>query len=151
MHLDNPGRFNMSVADSSFDTWLDGYVAGIPGRKVSIYTEGCLLAFILDVKIMKATANKSTIHDLMKILYERTALKSEGYSEEDYKKIAEEVCGENLDEYFDKYVNGTSTIEGLLTESFDHIGLYISKNENPNYSARKLGFRHNSGTITSIA
>ncbi|MBK6987685.1 MAG: M61 family metallopeptidase [Bacteroidetes bacterium] len=25
-HFDNPGRFNMSVADSSFDTWLDGYV-----------------------------------------------------------------------------------------------------------------------------
>ncbi|MFN5293727.1 MAG: M61 family peptidase, partial [Flavobacteriia bacterium] len=37
-HLDNPGRFSMSVAAASFDTWLDGYVPGAPGRKVSIYT-----------------------------------------------------------------------------------------------------------------
>ncbi|MBK6527068.1 MAG: hypothetical protein IPG07_16880 [Crocinitomicaceae bacterium] len=25
-HFDNFGRFNYSVAESSFDTWLDGYV-----------------------------------------------------------------------------------------------------------------------------
>ncbi|NBP75696.1 MAG: M61 family peptidase, partial [Crocinitomicaceae bacterium] len=41
-HFDNPGRFTYSVAQSSYDTWLDGYVPGVPGRKVSIYTEGCL-------------------------------------------------------------------------------------------------------------
>src|SRR5690554_3271411 len=38
-HMDNFGRFNYSVAQSSFDTWLDGYVPGAPRRKVSIYTE----------------------------------------------------------------------------------------------------------------
>ena len=42
-HFDNHGRFNHSVGESSFDTWLDGYVKGVPGRKVSIYVEGCLL------------------------------------------------------------------------------------------------------------
>ena len=41
-HFHNGGRHNMSVADSSFDTWLDGYVQGVPNRKVSIYTEGAL-------------------------------------------------------------------------------------------------------------
>ena len=40
-HIDNAGRFNHSVSESSYDTWLDGYVPGIPGRKVSIYDEGC--------------------------------------------------------------------------------------------------------------
>ena len=33
-HFDNPARFNYSVAQSSFDTWLDGYVPGAPNRKV---------------------------------------------------------------------------------------------------------------------
>ena len=28
-----------SVAESSYDLWLDGYEKGIPGRKVSIYNE----------------------------------------------------------------------------------------------------------------
>ena len=34
-HFHNDGRKHYSVAESSFDTWLDGYVPGIPGRKVS--------------------------------------------------------------------------------------------------------------------
>jgi predicted metalloprotease with PDZ domain len=50
-HFDNFGRFNYSVAESSFDTWLDGYVPGAPNRKVSIYNEGSLLAFVTDMKI----------------------------------------------------------------------------------------------------
>ena len=45
-HFFNYGAQNMSVADSSFDTWIDGYERGIPNRKSSIYTEGCLLAFV---------------------------------------------------------------------------------------------------------
>ena len=68
-HLDNFGRFNYSVRESSFDTWLDGYVPGAPNRKISIYTEGCLLALITDVFIMQNTNAKSNLDDLMKRLY----------------------------------------------------------------------------------
>ena len=50
-HFDNPARFYTSVGDSSFDTWLDGYISGAPGRKLSIYVEGCLLAFVTDFMI----------------------------------------------------------------------------------------------------
>lgn len=35
-HFENFGRQNKSLAESSIDLWLDGYVAGIPNRKVSI-------------------------------------------------------------------------------------------------------------------
>ena len=31
-HLMNYGRFNLSVADSGFDSWLDGYKMGTPDR-----------------------------------------------------------------------------------------------------------------------
>ena len=54
-HLNNPGRLNMSVAASSFDTWLDGYRLGVPGRKGSIYVEGAVLAFLCDCRIMATT------------------------------------------------------------------------------------------------
>ena len=46
-HFNNFGRFNYSVAESSIDTWLDGYVKGVPNRKTSIYNEGALFAFLL--------------------------------------------------------------------------------------------------------
>src|SRR6476659_10108647 len=48
-HFHNYGRYNLSVADSSWETWLDGYVPGAPYRKTSIYDEGNLVAFMLDV------------------------------------------------------------------------------------------------------
>ena len=38
-HFHNYGRFNLYVAASSFDTWLDGYFPGTPYRKTSIYDE----------------------------------------------------------------------------------------------------------------
>ena len=54
---------NYSVAQSSFDTWLDGYVKGNPGRKGSIYTEGALIAFMTDVFILQNTNNKKSLND----------------------------------------------------------------------------------------
>ncbi|MEZ4936780.1 MAG: hypothetical protein R2799_04220, partial [Crocinitomicaceae bacterium] len=64
-HFDNFGRFNLSVAESSWDTWIDGYVAGVPNRKVSIYNEGAILAFVCDMKIRKNSGNKFNLHDVM--------------------------------------------------------------------------------------
>src|SRR3989344_3150974 len=62
-HFDNFGRFNLSVADSSFDTWLDGYAPGIPNRKTNIYDEGNLLAFVTDMFIRKNSGNKNSLDD----------------------------------------------------------------------------------------
>ena len=85
-HFDNPARFNYSVGDSSFDTWLDGYTPGAPGRKVSIYTEGCLLAFVTDMKIRQATKDQYGIQEVMKQLYFNFAEKGMGYTWQDYQE-----------------------------------------------------------------
>ena len=45
-HFHNDGRNHYPVSESSWDTWLDGYTGGIPGRKVSIYVEGLSLIHI---------------------------------------------------------------------------------------------------------
>jgi len=54
-------RDNLSVADSSFDLWLDGYKPGVPDRKVSIYVKGALTALLLDLQLRKATDNKTSL------------------------------------------------------------------------------------------
>ncbi|HYG51507.1 MAG TPA: hypothetical protein VD905_11425, partial [Flavobacteriales bacterium] len=79
-HFDNFGRFNYSVVQSGFDTWLDGYVPGVPDRKVSIYVEGCLIAFMTDVLLMKFTGMQKNIHDVMRSLYIDFYLKKKGYT-----------------------------------------------------------------------
>ena len=53
-HLWNPGRLSTSIADSSFDTWLDGYGLGIPHRRGNIYVEGAVLAFLCDVTLHRS-------------------------------------------------------------------------------------------------
>ena len=140
-HFDNSGRFNYSVAESSFDTWLDGYLAGAPGRKVSIYTEGCLLAFVTDVMVRRATTNKFGLDDVMRRLYFNFALKGKGVSEADYKSTLENVSGIPFDEFFSDYVNGNKPYESIIVESLDYLGLELNHTPVESYSAGRLGFK----------
>ncbi len=140
-HFDNPARLNYSVAQSSFDTWLDGYVPGAPNRKVSIYTEGCLLSFIFDVFIIKKSEGKYSLDDVMRYLYEEFYHKNKGVSEADYKKTLEKFAGTSLDDIFEKYVHGTFDYSTLLNESFDTIGLKMITKQNEKPSLSKLGVK----------
>jgi predicted metalloprotease with PDZ domain len=142
-HFDNHGRFNYSVGDSSFDTWLDGYVPGTPGRKVSIYTEGCLLAFVTDVMILRATNNKYSLDEVMKRLYFNYAIEGKGVSEEDYIKELENSSGISFKEFFTEFVHGTDPYEAILTEAFDYLGLELKHVPAKQYSYGRLGFKSN--------
>lgn len=140
-HFDNHARFNHSVGESSFDTWLDGYVPGAPGRKVSIYTEGCLLAFVTDVMLLRATNNKYGLDEVMKRLYFDYALKNKGVSEEDYLRELENISGLSFSDFFREFVHGTSPYEAILTESFEYLGLELKHVPAKAYSQSRLGFK----------
>lgn len=122
-HFDNPARFYTSVGDSSFDTWLDGYEMGAPGRKLSIYVEGCLLAFVTDYLVRKSTENVFGIEEVMKRLYTDKKIKSDGFDEADYKRILEETSGISFDAFFDNYMNGTYSYEPILQDALEYFGL----------------------------
>lgn len=141
-HFDNHGRFHYSVAESSFDTWLDGYVPGAPGRKVSIYTEGCLLAFITDIKLLEATKNKYGLDEVMKRLFFQFGLEGKGVSEEDYKATVEAVGKFSFDEIFNEYIHGTKPFESLLTTCFDYVGLELQHQPDASYAGGRLGFKY---------
>lgn len=140
-HFDNHGRFNYSVAESSFDTWLDGYQMGAPGRKVSIYTEGCLLALVTDVKIRQATNNKYGLDDAMKRLYFNFALNDKGVSEQDYKEVLEQVSGISFDAFFNDYINGCRPYESIITEAFEYLGLELNHEPSKVYVEGRLGMK----------
>lgn len=151
-HLDNPGRFNYSVAESSHDTWLDGYVSGVPGRKVSIYTEGCLLAFCADILIRQATKNKQGLDEVMKRLYFDFALNGLGITEKDYQNLLENISGISFQSFFDDYVNGTHNYESILIDCLEYVGLSLHQNQLASYSQSRLGLRFtksNNGILVS--
>jgi len=140
-HFDNHGRFNYSVGESSFDSWLDGYVPGVPGRKVSIYTEGCLLAFVMDVMILRETKNKFSLDDVMTRLYFEYALTGKGVAEEDYLAELKNISGLDFSPFFKEFVHGTSPYEAIITESLDYLGLELFHRPSKAYSAGRLGFK----------
>jgi predicted metalloprotease with PDZ domain len=140
-HFQNAARFNMSVAASSFDTWLDGYKQGAPNRKVSIYTEGALCAFMIDILIRKNTANKNSLDTAMQLLYNRFGKLKIGYTENDYQTILEEVSGISFEDFFSNYYNGTSDYEPLLRECLAYIGYELITTERDNVYETTFGLK----------
>ncbi|MEO6902936.1 MAG: M61 family peptidase [Bacteroidia bacterium] len=140
-HYDNFGRLNLSVSDSSFDTWLDGYVGGVPNRKTSIYDEGCLLAFITDIFIRKNSKNAYSLDDVMVFLNNEFALKKKGYSEMDYLHIVEHYANTSFEEIFNNYINGTSDYTSLLNESMDFIGYELTQSPTYKFHEHALGIK----------
>jgi predicted metalloprotease with PDZ domain len=140
-HFHNYGRFNLSVADSSWETWLDGYVPGVPYRKTSIYDEGNLIAFMLDILIMRNTGNKKSLKDVCRVLYNNFGKKNKGYSEQDIISICEKESGADLKDFFAKYVYGTENYEPQLIECFTHVGLDMHKVHSHHIHERIFGFK----------
>lgn len=134
-------RNNLSVADSSFDLWLDGYKPGIPDRKVSIYIKGALTALLLDLQLRQSTGNKSSLDTVMRHLWEDFGKRGIGYTEQDYAQLALRVGGEHFQTYFEQYINGTEPIEGALDEALRYVGCMLQAEENALLYEGKFGFK----------
>jgi predicted metalloprotease with PDZ domain len=140
-HTENEGRFNYSVAESSFDTWLDGYEPGAPGRKVSIYTEGCLLAFMADVLIIRATNGNFGLDEVMRRLYTDYYLAHKGVSKENYQFVLENVSGISFDSFFKDYIFGRKDYLPLLKTMLNELGLSLVEFENPKKTLSIFGIK----------
>ncbi len=150
-HFDNFGRFNYSVAQSGFDSWLDGYSAGIPNRKVSIYTEGMMYAFALDVMIAKATDFSRSLYDLMYSLYHYYYKKGTGYTEEDVLHELKNITWQDFRPFFEKYIWSATEDFGMLNEQLNFLGLEINSQPSDAYHEAALGFKMSAaGVVTAI-
>ena len=126
-HFNNEGRWNYSIAESSFDTWLDGYVPGVKGRKVSIYMEGLIAALIADIQILMATNGKFRLDEVLRRLYLESYKKKQGYSKASYKSLLEEVSGLSFDQYFSDLIDGKGKWDDYIDKYLNYIGLCIDK------------------------
>jgi predicted metalloprotease with PDZ domain len=150
-HFDNFGRYNLSVADSSFDTWLDGYTEIVPHRKTSIYSEGCLLALMTDLVVRKYTNNERSLDDVMRALYNDFAKQNKGYTEADYKATVEKISGHSFDEFFNNYVYKALSYENALKECIEYIGLELLTGTSKKYYERCYGIKiSESAAVTKV-
>ena len=138
-HSLNYGRFNYSVSESSFDTWLDGYVKGIPNRKTSIYVEGALIAWILDLEILQHTNGKTSLSHVLKVLYEKYGRKTKGINETQIIAEIKELTGKNFSVFFDHFYHNALDIYNDLAVRLTPVGLKLEKVPHEHFAAKTWG------------
>jgi predicted metalloprotease with PDZ domain len=130
-HFMSSNEAALSLTESSLDLWLDGYVAGVPGRKVSIYHKGALTALILDLEIRRLTDDACSLDDVVQDLWERYGQKNIGYSHADYVALVEEVAGRPMGDYFQACITGTTPLQERLAAALRHVGCTLAITPQP--------------------
>ena len=138
-HFSNEGRKHASLVDSSVELWLDGYKKGIPGRKVSIYVEGALAALILDLTLRLESNGKTSLDDVIKLLWKRHA--NGGYSFEQYITCVNEIAGKDMQAYFDEFIEGKFSAEESLNHLLPKFGFLLQEKPSTNVEESRFGIK----------
>jgi len=107
-----PGRFKQSLAESSFDAWDVLYRPEVnhPNTSISYYTKGALVALALDLTLRLASADRTSLDDVMRELWRRYGALGVGVPEDGFERLAAEVGGVDLTAFFDGAVRGTADL-----------------------------------------
>ena len=123
-----PGRFQTSLEEASFDAWIKGYRPDehSANRQISYYSKGELVNFLLDIKIRTASNGAKSLDDVMTYLYDEFYKKhNKNYTSEDFQKACEMMAGTSLDNFFKKYVSGKEEID--YNSILNDMGLQLVK------------------------
>jgi predicted metalloprotease with PDZ domain len=142
-HYENFGRKNKSLAESSIDLWLDGYVAGVPNRKVSIYVKGAVIALLIDLWIRESTTQEKSLDDVLRQMWQNFGKTQKGYMSSDIKALLDLVSEKDSEDIFTKYIYGTEDEEHELSILLNTIGCEVLKTPNILDHERTFGFRVN--------
>ena len=140
-HSDTSGNLYTSVAESSFDLWLDGYALGVPNRKVSIYSEGALISLMLDLIIRKNTEGQRGLEHVMRRLYHEFALHGKGYTTDDYRELCRLEGGGLVDTIFARHVYGLGYYWDSLDPLLNAVGLKRVEVEHETLAMNRFGIR----------
>jgi len=130
LHFDRDGEAKQSLLESSIDLWMDGYGKSIPGKRVSIYYKGALVALGLDLMIRRKFEDKKSIREVMILMNQRFGRLKKGYSLADFYSICEEVYEAPLTNFFQKWMEGNDCLLDDLNDLLGHSGLKIKRTVN---------------------
>lgn len=124
--VNQPGNGVQPVSDASFDAWIKYYRPNENSKNstISYYDKGALIGMILDLEILNATKGAKRLDDVMKAMYdEYYKNKTRGYTDAEFKAMAEKIAGKSLDDIYRKYINGTESIS--FNSYLGYAGLYL--------------------------
>jgi predicted metalloprotease with PDZ domain len=131
-HLRTPGRLQQSVSDSSLDAWTKYYKQDENSANaiVSYYVKGALIALCLDLLLREKTADRVSLDDLMRRLWQDFGQRGVGVGEHDVQRIATELCGDDLAGFWQNALYGTAELPlpELLTRRGLEWSLRVAEN-----------------------
>jgi predicted metalloprotease with PDZ domain len=131
--LRGAGRLKQTIEDSSFDAWIKFYKPdeNTPNAVVNYYTKGALAALALDLTIRRDTRNGKSLDDVMRALWEWHGKTGTGVSEDGIERLAQEVSGIDLREFFNQALRSTEDLPlgGLLADVGVAFGLRAAESE----------------------
>lgn len=107
-----PGRFRQSIAAASFDAWDHLYKpdANTPNAGVSYYAKGALTALALDLTLRSLPEPAVSLDDVVRELWGRYGARGIGVPEEGFERLAEDMSGGRLGNFFACAVRGTEDL-----------------------------------------
>jgi len=141
-----PGRAVHSIVNASFDAWIKFYRPdeNSPNTSISYYVKGSVVAFLLDIRIRRASSGRRSLDDVMRAAYAKYS-GQRGYSEHEFRALVEDVAGASFESFWLSALEGTGELE--YAEALDTLGLRF-KTAEP--EAGKTPRRATLGTVTRI-
>jgi predicted metalloprotease with PDZ domain len=127
-----PGRFRMSVRDSSALAWLKLYMQSPDGnnRFPSYYLKGGIICLLLDLYIIDHTDGKRTLDDALRALWMRYREQPNiGMDEQECIAIMERGTGVQFRDVLMNWLNGTEELQ--YDSILGHVGLALQMNAKP--------------------
>lgn len=116
----NPGYLKQTVTESSYDAWTRFYQqdASAANNIVSYYAKGAEIALCLDLLIRKESANRFTIFDLLKRLWQQFGYVNIGTQNDSIQTILKQNLNINLDAFLETALYTTTPLptEQLLAD-----------------------------------
>lgn len=106
-----PGTTVQSLRESSFDTWIKHYRPdeNSGNSRISYYTKGALVAWLLDAKIRQLTEGEKSLDDVMRALYQKHA--NDGYTLAEFRQQVDEVAGQSLTAFLETAVDTAQPLD----------------------------------------
>jgi predicted metalloprotease with PDZ domain len=105
-----PGRQSQTVAEASFDKWLEEGGDYDKNHSVNIYSEGFLVSWLLDFSIIEKTKLEKSYRDVHNILYQDYKI-PKSFDEADLVAILKKLTGENYQDWWRENVHGYAKVD----------------------------------------
>ena len=145
----NEGWRNYSILESSMDLWLDGYQAGIPDRKVNIYSHGAVICFCLDIMLQ---SEGSGLPEVMRMAWEKYGKPFKGYDDMGLWNL---ILGcatnkEKFNSFYESFISGNEDLLNYFGSIIPSLGFELHRLPNPEPLTSKIGILMQKEVITKI-